>query len=141
MNVILKKNGELVLNAAGEPLEGPEANLDELVMMLADPQDGNTIVYDGTNKVWKCGSGGSSGGGVLVCHMGENNTLDKTWKEITDAGFAVVNKPVSEANYNVKSLAEVVIQDGAYVVGFSSGSAKDYFVTDSENGYPVLYEI
>ena len=39
------------------------------------------------------GGGGGSGGGVLVCHMstvGEDEVLDKTWQEISDAGFAVL---------------------------------------------------
>lgn len=56
MNIMLNKNGNLIITEAGEPLEGDEAKLDELAVMLTDPKDGDSIVYDGENKVWKPGT-------------------------------------------------------------------------------------
>ena len=40
-------------------------------------------------KAFGGSGGGSSGGGVLVVHM-VNGTLDKTWREVYDAGFCVI---------------------------------------------------
>ena len=58
---------------------------------ITDPQDGDTLVYNGTTEKWENGAV-VSGGGVLVAHFNEETgALDKTWQQIKDAGFAVLN--------------------------------------------------
>lgn len=81
------------------------------------------------------GSGGSSGGdgGVLVVHD-EDGTLDKTWKEIYDAPFAVLRLEEADG-FDVVPLASMTFDDAFYVAFVDSGH-EDLYETDSENGYP-----
>lgn len=81
------------------------------------------------------GSGGSSGGdgGVLVVHS-ENGTLDKTWKELHDAPFAVLRVEESDG-FEVVPLTSVTSED-AFYVAFVNSSYESVYETDSENGYP-----
>ena len=77
-------------------------------------------------------SGGGSGGdgGVLVVHD-EDGTLDKTWKEIHDAPFAVLKFEEFDG-FEVRPLTSVTSGDAFYA------AFTDEFVyeTDNENGYP-----
>lgn len=57
MVIIIKKDGQVVTDA-GNPFEGKA--LEDAAMLLADAQDGDSIVYDGTNHMWKAGQGGGS---------------------------------------------------------------------------------
>ena len=60
-------------------------------------------------------------------------TLDKTYKEIADAGFAVLHDVV-EGTY-VHPLAGFGSSEGGYIVAFmDSGS----YIASTENDYPVL---
>lgn len=87
--------------------------------------------------------GGGGGGGVLVVHATDNGgflVLDKTWKEITQASYAVlvVNmqgmgnlyKPLSQTNDDGEGQYSAFFYD--YLYGESSE-----FYTDNENGYPA----
>ena len=87
-------------------------------------------------------SGGSSGGdgGVLVVHdeeAGTVSTLDKTWKEIHDAPFAVLNNVLGTGT-TYAPILYTGTDEGDYVVVFRDlVESKNYaFTTDSENGYP-----
>ena len=100
-------------------------------------------------KAFGGSGGGSSGGGVLVVNVDmQTRTLDKTYKEIADAGFAVLNLPdsSSEANYYIMVLDHFgpYVDDGGttmYSVEFwEHGMNSMYFETNSENGYPVYVE-
>ncbi len=103
------------------------------------------------------GSGGGSGGGVLVVHRTESGTkstnlrtpgfdtsyvLDKTWKEIHDAGFAVLSVAEEDGTdvftflYPL-NLVSVTSEDG-YLVRFTAPDGNIFATTDSENGYPVM---
>ena len=98
---------------------------------------------------------GSGGGGVLVCHgtvtdNGDNTTtysIDKTWKEIHDAEFAVLVWtpgvfPAGGKVYNYVALC--IPAEGQYAVQFVSHISAYLFAsghggvleTDSENDYP-----
>lgn len=57
MIIIIKKDGQIVTDD-GNPIEGKA--LEGAYMLLADAQDGDSIVYDGTNHMWKAGQGGGS---------------------------------------------------------------------------------
>lgn len=86
-------------------------------------------------------SGGSGGGGVLYVNVVYNDgaaTLDKTWKEIHDA-LVVEKKAIFsiedvDGYYTVYSLMEIYINSGSYCVGIGVNT----YITDNENGYPVL---
>ena len=108
---------------------------------ITDPQDGDTLVYDGTQQKWVNGAGGSGGGGAMKVTDTEG-TLDKTWKELSDAfkaGQYVVIIKSEENNgmigYLHKQLNVVASGSGTYMVEF--GESDDYFAT-TENGYPAL---
>ena len=57
MIIILKKDGTVVTDD-GNPVEG--VKLDNAAAILADPKDGDTIVYDATAGMWVAGTGGGS---------------------------------------------------------------------------------
>jgi len=93
--------------------------------------------------------GGSSGGGVLVVHQtvtqsGNDTlyTLDKTYKELTDAinggtipYMVVENDAGTEYNvYLMKYFAQYAADDLAVQFGNKT------YNTDSQNGYPVHVE-
>ena len=86
------------------------------------------------------GGGGSSGGGVLVVHDVEG-TLDKTWQEIADAGFAILR-----IDNDVGLTCKIDHSDG-YNVKFAMllpiGSGFDDpigYTTSTASGYPVMQE-
>ena len=100
-------------------------------------------------KAFGGSGGGGSSGGVLVVGVEyneqlENDVLDKTWKEISDASLAIIND-----NGKIYPLCMVREMGGPYVVGFASYEVSQgsiaysmyAFVTDSENGYPVYAEM
>lgn len=51
MIIKIDKNG--VISVVDAPLEGQEANLANLAAFIADPADGDAIVYDATAGFWK----------------------------------------------------------------------------------------
>lgn len=58
MDILLYKDGHLAISDA--PLEGKENNLDDVVMLVTNPQDGDTLTYK--SGKWVNGEGGGSGG-------------------------------------------------------------------------------
>ena len=57
MIIILKKDGAVVTDD-GNPVEG--VKLDNAAAILADPKDGDSIVYDADAGMWVAGKGGGS---------------------------------------------------------------------------------
>ena len=57
MIIILKKDGTVVTDD-GNPVEG--VKLENAAAILADPKDGDSIVYDATAGMWVAGTGGGS---------------------------------------------------------------------------------
>lgn len=86
-------------------------------------------------KAFGGGGGGSSGGGVLVVDVDSNGVLNKTYKEIADAGISVMRTNHGDEYYDFLWLTSYGY-DGysGYYVSYDS----DSFVTDSENGYPAM---
>ena len=84
------------------------------------------------------GGGGGTGGGALIVHDNDG-TLDKTWQEIADAGFAILN---IEGTVGFTCNLE---HSDAYYVTFATilptGTGFDDpfgYATESANGYPVM---
>jgi hypothetical protein len=87
-------------------------------------------------KAFCGGGGGSSGGGVLVVNMVSDETgeLDKTWKEISDAGFSVLKQiDGAETVFAVISSIGYDAGDNQYYVTYGDGS----FVANSQTDYPA----
>ena len=57
MIIILKKDGQIITDD-GNPVEG--GKLENAAAILADPKDGDTIVYDADAGMWVAGIGGGS---------------------------------------------------------------------------------
>ncbi len=109
-----------------------------------NPQDGDTLIYNAAKQKWVSGSNSSSSGvGYLAVHE-NNDTLDKTWKEIYDAlsegkyvcivepyDGTYVQRPITAAN-------SYIYENGSdYTV---TASKSNEYETHSENGYPVYLE-
>lgn len=89
-------------------------------------------------KLNKLEQGVASGGGVLTVHEGEGKVLDKTWQEIYDAGFSVLELSVGGRTYGV--LAQIVESDEDYVVVYvtlGQTLRPQIYVANSADGYPV----
>lgn len=82
------------------------------------------------------GMASSSTDGVLVLHAHETDSgtvLDKTWKEIHDAPFAILRREKS-TGFDIIPITSVVSDpNDAFYVWFS----ENVYETDSENGYPA----
>lgn len=92
MDIILGKNGRLYLNESGTPLEGklPE----DPAVFLANPQQGDCIVYDG--EKWVPGAGGS------LSAMSDVNTTGVTGGDVlTYDGDAEKWKPAQPAKMQI----------------------------------------
>lgn len=53
MDIIILKNGRLLLNPDGSPLEGDEANLANAVVLACNPAAGDVLTYNGS--AWVAG--------------------------------------------------------------------------------------
>lgn len=111
--------------------------------MAYDPtvwKSGDTITSAKLNKLENGlaeASGGGTGGGVLVVND-NNGTLDKTWKEISDAFDAgmLVHVYINEDGNLVKIILNMTITNNVDMFGVLVNS--DTYDTDTENGYPRL---
>ena len=104
------------------------------------------LVYtDDAGNVYEPESGGGGGGGngifIVNYDKGDTGALDKTWKEISDAGIAVITWNSGPGKYFILIYTIWEFQ-GAYGV-----SAYDYesqtvydFAAESADGYPVFQE-
>ena len=110
---------------------------------------GNKYKYSETSGDWILQpSEGGTGGGVLVCNVDDEDALDKTWQEIHDAPFAIVqvDTPIGTLKCPVTLVAssgdEYVILSAA-ITDSNVGEADvvvDKYIASSANGYPVLQD-
>ena len=87
------------------------------------------------------GGGGGTGGGVLVVSPNmDTGVLDKTWKEITDAPFAVLKFTDDNITYGIYPLTsyDEKAQGVYYNVTFKVGEAMFTGVANNPNDYPAL---
>lgn len=84
------------------------------------------------------GGGGGSGGGVLVVHQVPNGAgvrLDKTYKEIADAGFCVREVLVNDGLHVITPIGSFSFEEEAG--GYVKFGADEY-ICSAENEYPYL---
>ena len=125
----------------GEPVPGtlPAVESTDAGKVLTVDDDGN----------WVAASGGGGGGGVLkvgATYTETTMTLDKTWKEIHDAPFAVIviQNDGSVSSKNTMLILSDEVSMGFYTIFAAIPSQIDSswefaigrFETNSENGYP-----
>ena len=103
---------------------------------------GDVVTSEKLNKIEQgiASNGGGSGGGILIVTgilSGATVTLDKTWKEIYDADFAVI-KIISQEpmiiSYAV--ISNIYFTGSKYELSVTTDETIIYFDTDTENGYP-----
>ena len=109
----------------------------------------NELNYISDKQLHKKDSGGT-GGGVLVVNVDiQTGALDKTWKEIHDASFAVLKVKDGTLESSAPIISTLKTSLMYYVhVAIGDGNPEDYTVpwileiykTNSENGYPVVTE-
>lgn len=88
------------------------------------------------------GGGGGTGGGVLVVND-NNGTLDKTWQEITNAGFAIIlNGSLPFVGTQIYALANFKAdeEESEYSVSFinifNTSAENETYIATSADGYP-----
>ena len=123
------------LEARVEALEAGGGGGSELPTVTSDDNGDVLTVVEGA---WA--KAAPAGGGVLVVTDTEG-TLNKTWQEIHDAGFAV-GYGISETADGLCISSSVGEEGGIYYIGFLdlANIAVDMriYVTDSASGYPAL---
>lgn len=92
--------------------------------------------------------GGAGGGGLVVANLDRTTfALDKTWEQIHNAGFSVIKTTVEGENSRAfgyfiiigTASSSNVYSIDAIEYSIDDGSATVYtFVTNSEDGYPVV---
>lgn len=96
------------------------------------------VMVDGT-----IAGGGGGGGGVLVVHVDENGSLDKTWQEIKDASatsVVVFSLDGAEFSY-LFSCGHTTLGGEKWRVGFFTNGGSEIFVTtDGADSYPSFVE-
>lgn len=113
---------------------------------------GNKYKYSETSGDWVLQpSEGGTGGGVLVVSFDpQTGALDKTWKEIHDASFAVVHASESPYETTIVLIHSILknADTGECTVQGASSSVESatvtwynvLFIAESENDYPVMQE-
>lgn len=106
---------------------------------VAEENDINRLIRDLGNV-----AGGGGGAGALIVHV-INGTLDKTWKEISDAvesGSVTALYDGNASDRSIFCLSYVGTEEGNYMVvfiDFSSGSVVPLVcVATAEDGYPAI---
>lgn len=109
---------------------------------IANPTDGQTLVYNATSGKWENGAGG-----VLVIHVGETGAMDKTWQEIHDALAAGVVMVFTYAPFGDGEIYMAFINaayhdvDGYFVAAISTQGPNTSILfagCASADEYPIL---
>lgn len=116
--------------------------------MAYDPtvwKSGDTITSAKLNKLENGlaeASGGGTGGGVLVVND-NNGTLDKTWQEIVNTGFAIIlNGSLPFVGTQIYALANFKAdeEESEYSVSFinifNTSAENETYIATSADGYP-----
>lgn len=95
----------------------------------------NALNYVDDHRLHKTGGGGG-GGGVLVVNDNDG-TLDKTWKEISDAfdAGALVHAYRNMDGLLSKEIITMLVTNNTNMFGVAISG--HLYTTNTENGYPV----
>ena len=123
-------------------VEGKWAKASPATELPAVSGDDNGDVLTVVEGVW-AKAAPNSGGALFLTMDADTGTLDHTWQEIADAGFAFYWAPAEDSNkIFILRLANGDDVGGEYYLGFEwrwqAASTQHEFFTDTPNGYPVL---
>lgn len=127
---------------SSEKLNKLEAGVEQAIELpdTTGASDGDVLTLDNGEPTWAAPSGG--GGGVLVVTMDATTaTLDKTWQEIMDADFPVIEMDLMGSRAFVP-IYTIFADNGAYKVSFINYGSDPWSIsiltTDSADGYPSM---
>ena len=104
---------------------------------------GKVFFYNAEDEEWLefAGSGGGGGqGGSNVLVVGINMatmTLDKTWQEIKDADFAIIEVKNNEHLKQITYINKIADAEASFTVSATLGNETLDFAATSADGYPV----
>lgn len=152
LNAIAQNTGGGSAGAVPEPITREEHYLNQIVTNTAGGGGGGgaslpEVTSEDNGNVLTVVEGAwakaAPSGGVLVCMVDAQNTLNHTWQEIHDAPLAVIRRNTGGDGWAEDNLWYIQ-QIGFYEedvewfvsIGLSTGGRGD-FVADSANGYPT----
>ena len=148
MIIIIKKDGTVITDD-GNPVDIKA--LDNAAMLLADPQNGDTIVYDASAGCWVAGEGGGfspditnpQDGDTLVYDASEEKWVNGAGGggggyEVIENGIGLLDKTWSEISTAFNSGKIVYIT--APMAGMEGITTRDFvkLVASSQGTYAVL---
>jgi hypothetical protein len=129
MDILLYKDGHLAISES--PLEGKENNLDDVVMLVTNPQDGDTLTYK--SGKWVNGEGG--GGGSFAPDITNPQDGDTLVYNATAGKW--VNGSGGGGGAMLLTVTETVVgKDTTYTLNKTWNEIKDAL---AEGTYVVLY--
>lgn len=143
MTILVYDNGKIIVDKA-DPIEGQ--SLDNLIACLANPQDGDTLIYNATAQMWETGKGSSEGNVLVLTADYDTGTLNKTWQEIFDAigeGKIPVLGYADDHDAFVTIFGNAAHVNGAYglwTIGSNPAVDDPYFAASAADGYPTPFE-
>lgn len=146
LNAIAQNTGGGSAGAVPEPITREEHYLNQIVTNTAGGGGGGSslpaVTSDDNGDVLAVVDGAwakaTPSGGVLVVGADmQTGALDKTWQEIFDADFPVLDTR-DEYSHNWTPISDAGIDNGTYYVLVGMGGSQVQFTTDSANGYPVI---
>ena len=94
-------------------------------------QAGDVVTSAKLNKLEQ----GVANGGVLVIHEDENDRLDKTWQEIYDADFAVI-QTIENGEKSIHQIDIIGVENNSYYVRLDGSTQSQTFSASAPDDYP-----
>lgn len=138
MNVLVYKDGKLV--CTDNPIQGTGNTLDNLLMLVSEPQDGDVLKYDAANGIWVAGTGGGSfepditdpqDGDTLVYDASEEKWVNGSGGGSGGGSFVIHDDGTGTLDKTWKEIHDALVA-GMFVAVVSS--------FDEGVGYNIIYQ-